>query len=658
MTIGWIFPKNNNGPITGIGEAGVETFKGSPFNSLAREICQNSLDARLDNGQPVVVEFNEFKMPIEQLKSADELKDAFFRSKDFWQKLNNRKTVDFFEKALDIVNSNQVSVLRISDFNTTGLTGSDQEYGTAWYNLVKSSGVSDKGGSSGGSFGIGKSAPYACSNLRTIYYSTLDINGLVASQGVSRLVTFKDSDGDTTYGTGYYGNTESVTPIERPLFLDHNHARTNSGTDIYILGFQDDNGWKLEMIKAIIEGYLIAIHEDKLRVVVGGEEISKDTLPTLIETYKDKLKYAYNYYQVLISEETQELTYEMENLGKFNLKILLNQGFHRKILVTRINGMKLFDKANISSTIQFAGILRLIDEDVNEFFRLLEPPEHNAWEPERAGNKTLAKNRIKEINKFMKDSVIELGKVPTSDEVDAEGVGEYLPDDISLLDDTKAKEDVDPIKKEIKSINIDAKEKPVDSSGFNNEGIKDIDEEIVTKGSEDEEGSLYDEDSDEDLNDTTSDNPDEKHKYSDDSGDKNVRKTITVKTSNVRLFLTDRSLKKYRIIFTTEESFKDGYIQVYIASEDGKMKAKLKKASIERKEKRTIKVNDNKGLFSKLISRTSSEVIEETLQEELLVEENKIMLKDINAKQKNKLSFILDYNEACSLEVKFHGYQE
>lgn len=658
MTIGWIFPKNNNGPITGIGEAGVETFKGSPFNSLAREICQNSLDARLDNGQPVIVEFNEFKMPIEQLKSADELKDAFLRSKDFWKKLNNKKTVDFFEKALDIINSNQVSVLRISDFNTTGLTGSDQDYGTAWYNLVKSSGVSDKGGSSGGSFGIGKSAPYACSNLRTIYYSTLDINGLVASQGVSRLVTFKDRDGDTTYGTGYYGNTESVTPIQRPLFLDHDYTRTSSGTDIYILGFQDDNGWKLEMIKAIIEGYLIAIHEDKLRVIVGGEEISKDTLPKLIEAYKDKLKYAYNYYQVLTSEETQELTYEMENLGKFNLKILLNQGFHRKILVTRINGMKLFDKANISSTIQFAGILRLVDEDVNEFFRLLEPPEHNAWEPDRATNKTLARNRIKEINKFMKDSVIELGKVPTTDEVDAEGVGEYLPDDISLLDDSKAKEDVDPIKKEIKSIEIDAKEKPVDSSGFNNEGIKDIDEEIVTKGSEDEEGNLYDEDSDEDLDDTNNENPGEKHKYNDDPGDKDVRKTIRVKTSNVRLFLIDRSLKKYRIIFTTEDSFKEGYIQVYIASEDGRLKARLNQAFIEKKEKRIIKKDDSKGLFSKLISRTTNETIEEIVQEELLIEENKIKLKDINANEKNKLSFILDYNEACSLEVKFHGYQE
>ena len=40
MAIGWNFPNNNNGEIVGIGEAGIETFKGSLFSSLIREICK------------------------------------------------------------------------------------------------------------------------------------------------------------------------------------------------------------------------------------------------------------------------------------------------------------------------------------------------------------------------------------------------------------------------------------------------------------------------------------------------------------------------------------------------------------------------------------------------------------------------------------------
>lgn len=60
-------------------------------------------------------------------------------------------------------------MLRISDFNTSGLTGSRAEVNTDWTNLTKSSGVSDKKGTSGGSFGIGKFAPFACSDFSTVF---------------------------------------------------------------------------------------------------------------------------------------------------------------------------------------------------------------------------------------------------------------------------------------------------------------------------------------------------------------------------------------------------------------------------------------------------------------------------------------------------------
>ena len=40
----WNFPSNNYGQIFGIADSGVETFKGTPIKSLAREICQNSIE--------------------------------------------------------------------------------------------------------------------------------------------------------------------------------------------------------------------------------------------------------------------------------------------------------------------------------------------------------------------------------------------------------------------------------------------------------------------------------------------------------------------------------------------------------------------------------------------------------------------------------------
>ena len=48
MSLEWNFPSSLYGVVNGISDAGIETFNGSVYKSLAREICQNSMDARLD----------------------------------------------------------------------------------------------------------------------------------------------------------------------------------------------------------------------------------------------------------------------------------------------------------------------------------------------------------------------------------------------------------------------------------------------------------------------------------------------------------------------------------------------------------------------------------------------------------------------------------
>lgn len=147
----WSFPSNNNGDVNGISNSGVETFQGTPLKSLAREICQNSLDAALDENT-VTVDFISFELSKEEIPGAEDLCDAFKRSLKFWEP---KKAQDFFKAALDVMNTEKIPFLRISDYNTTGLCGSDGEYNTPWCNLTKSSGASDKAGTSGGSFGIG-----------------------------------------------------------------------------------------------------------------------------------------------------------------------------------------------------------------------------------------------------------------------------------------------------------------------------------------------------------------------------------------------------------------------------------------------------------------------------------------------------------------------
>ena len=263
----WNFPSNNYGQILGIADSGIETFKGTPIKSLAREICQNSLDAALDNNEPTRIEFKAFEIDPRQIPDYTNLEDALKRALDFWSQQQSDKAKTFFKKALEVIHKPAITCLRISDFNTSGLVGSREEYNSPWCNLTKSSGASDKSGSNGGSFGIGKFAPYACSALRTVFYSTIDKDDVCASQGVSRLTSFKNKKNEITQGTGFYGNDKN-SPMYKQYSLDPAYSRNaeNSGTDIYITAFTGDKGWQHQMAASVLDGFLYAIYNGTLVV--------------------------------------------------------------------------------------------------------------------------------------------------------------------------------------------------------------------------------------------------------------------------------------------------------------------------------------------------------------------------------------------------------
>ena len=55
---GWYFPNNNGGEAEGFENQGINQFKMSPYGKLAREIIQNSYDAKIKGEDKTVrVEF-------------------------------------------------------------------------------------------------------------------------------------------------------------------------------------------------------------------------------------------------------------------------------------------------------------------------------------------------------------------------------------------------------------------------------------------------------------------------------------------------------------------------------------------------------------------------------------------------------------------------
>ena len=70
MSIKWYFPSTGGGRKAGLNDSGIETFKDKPIRSLAREICQNSLDAAI-KGKKAIVEFNTFTISSEDFPDVD-----------------------------------------------------------------------------------------------------------------------------------------------------------------------------------------------------------------------------------------------------------------------------------------------------------------------------------------------------------------------------------------------------------------------------------------------------------------------------------------------------------------------------------------------------------------------------------------------------------
>jgi hypothetical protein len=432
--IGWKFPDTGWGIETGIHDSGIETFKGNPLASLAREILQNSSDAKREGiNEPVKVVFELFKISSRDFPGRDEFIKVLQACKN--ESANNEETNKFFENALKVINENEITFLRISDYNTTGLTGSDQLRGTNWHHLIKSVGVSNKDSTSGGSFGIGKHAVFVCSQLRTVFYGTCDMEGKKAFQGVSKLITHLDSEGNPRQGTGFYGETKFLQPLKDLSKISLYFQRSEIGTDVFIAGFKETENWEHEIIKSVLENFFVAIHEGKLEVVVGDKQIKADSLHSFIENYiKDDPEYnAEKYYEALTSNESKCFIVDnFEGLGEVQLFLLNKNNFHKKIAIFRSTGMLIKAKQNYSMPIKYAGVLLVKGTEFNKFLRSIENPSHTDWEVKRHDNEKYAKRILNKLNRWMNEKIKELTSINDTEAYNVEELGQFLPDDIDM----------------------------------------------------------------------------------------------------------------------------------------------------------------------------------------------------------------------------------
>lgn len=202
-------------------------------------------------------------------------------------------------------------------------------------------------------------------------------------------------------------------------------------------------------------------------MVVDNEEIKKETLSKYILRFKDDCPLAYSYYQILTAPTSSVRSMTENNfcnLGELDLKIMNGAEFAtcRRVLVAKQNGMKIMDQGNLPQGIYFAAICQLKSDNINAYFKKMENPEHNSWEPYRLpeSEQENGKMNLKRLKDFISGSIKENANNKTEELVDAEGVGEFLPDTIENDDEDEnigytqtAMGDTDNIELERKQIN-------------------------------------------------------------------------------------------------------------------------------------------------------------------------------------------------------------
>lgn len=619
----WRYPSNDHGENKGINDSGVSTFKGTPLKSLAREICQNSLDAT--RGGTVKIEFSKFTIPTSSIPGVADLEDAFTRCKDFWNVQKDSKTREFFGEAIKKIQMPYCDILRISDFNTTGLLGSKQELNTDWINLTKSSGASDKKGTAGGSYGIGKYAPFACSYFSTVFYSTYDEDEQEAYQGVSRIVTFRrSSDNETTQGIGYYGE-EKNTPVYRQLELDTNFKRQNSdyGTDIYICGYKfagDD--WEKKIIISILDGFLVAIWNEKLVVEVGEKIVSKQTLPNLIDEYKEELTgNTEKYYDLLSSKNTNWMTKNLSRFGDVKLGLLFGDpDAPRRVAMIRKTGMKIFEKDRLPSHIPFTGIMFLEGDKLNERLRLIENPEHTEWQPERSPTPAQEREILKQLYSFIKDKITELVMQNSEEEIDAAGVGNFLPDENNdkeqkSIEEVISDKVIDVQKKFVKN-NVIVNQKENKS---NIEGLKTLKVHKELNG--DEEDWLHYGKRDKKPKPR---NPQPTH-YEEGGNDKKEQ-IIEMNTVKFTSICVNKKTGSYVLVLIPDDDTENGILQVFLSAETQKYEAPI--------------------LSAVLVAGTESRPLK--------VENGYISGIPFKKEEPIRIKIDIDYYDYCSMEVRIY----
>lgn len=462
----WTFDVET-GEEQGPGDALGQNFKQKPYASLLREAIQNSLDVPINRDMPVIVSFSFGKLREKSYAGFFAIKDHIQGCIDYWNK--KPQIVNKYQAMLDCFThqyNSEISYLKISDRNTTGMNYIENDNNNPFYAFVRASKVSIKPGeNSGGSYGFGKAAYFQLSPLNTLLISTMTIDKKCFFEGKSVLCTHL-YNGERKTSVGYYDDTSGKKPVSDFSRIPARFIREEPGTDFYIMGFLPSKIDEAiyEMIEETLRSFFVAILKNRLIVEIIDEhsvvrEISSKNIIELLNEFfpqESDISAQFRtlnprpYFDAIANTADSRKFFKFykddEVLGKIQLHVKKEKGASDKIVFLREPLMAISAKKT-SSSLGFYGVFICEDLKGDKLLKELENSSHTEWntanwrDPITLDINPLAKKAMNAVKSFYEDCIARMIGNNNSPELSLAGLDEllYIPD--SLIEEPETDEE-------------------------------------------------------------------------------------------------------------------------------------------------------------------------------------------------------------------------
>ncbi len=486
----WNFDLRESTQFQGWEDSNAKLFKGSPYKSLGKEITQNSIDAANNETEKVCLKFKLLKLPSENIPGNKELLERLRYCLADVDMMSNEVHKVTIQNAIKTLEREKIRVLKIEELSGTGgMEGPSKEFKKAFHVYMKGSGKSVKPEPGArGSQGEGKGAPINLSDINTIFVSTNYYDEENKKQSLIEGRTHISSHFPRINGErdksicfdsiGYFG--ENFGAFEYSKIANKPEyewlKKNNIGTDIFIIGFREDDSWFKQITPSILISYFAAIENKNLEVKIehpisGGDlwerhlkasDLEKHFNDTSIKQFlknfdsditSTDFEEAGQFWKTFknskerikkVVEGIGELTFHIGEKGDDSQKNHNIGLIRREMFITNLGDHKSSIFQGFSSKYQRANIIIEANSiKTSDFFVELEPPDHNKIELTQINDPEKLKKSRKALQNLKKEIIEIMDKHFCEEEVDPENI-DFFDDWLVTEGDRLESKDFDP----------------------------------------------------------------------------------------------------------------------------------------------------------------------------------------------------------------------